>query len=162
MPAISANVVDIGQSSLSYAPIPSTSVMTIGSATATSLSGIVGWKYLMLVMPVTSPAGGAPTSSPVPTAKVLKGAVVGTAYSETITAQGGTAPYTFAVAAGSLPSGLSLNAATGVISGTPTTVQTADFTIQATDSTSEVGTTDFEIGVTAPVAGGAVAYGWVN
>lgn len=104
-------------------------------------------------------AGG---SGPVPAAKVLQGATVGTAYSETIAAQGGTAPYTFAVTVGSLPSGLTLDGTTGIISGTPTTVQTADFTVQATDANSAVGSTDFEIGVTAPVATGAADYGWVN
>lgn len=102
-------------------------------------------------------------AGPVPTAKVLQGAVVGVAYSETVTAQGGTAPYTFAMTAGSLPTGLSLNATTGVISGTPTTVQTGDFTIQATDANGAAGpAVNFEIGVTAPTGGGAADYGWVN
>lgn len=100
-------------------------------------------------------------ASVVPTAKVLQGGIVGAAYSETISAQGGTAPYTFAVSAGSLPGGLSLNGATGVISGTPTTVETSDFTVQATDANSAVGSTDFEIGITTPASAGAAAYGWV-
>jgi len=53
----------------------------------------------------------------------LPSAQVGEAYSATLTATGGTGPYTWSMAPGSgpLPSGLSLNASTGVISGTPAT-----------------------------------------
>ncbi|WP_028048162.1 putative Ig domain-containing protein [Cellulomonas sp. URHD0024] len=54
-------------------------------------------------------------------------------YSFTVKATG-TGPVTFSVSAGSLPAGLTLNAATGVISGTPTTVQTSAFSIQASNA----------------------------
>jgi len=60
--------------------------------------------------------------------------VIGTPYSKTITATGGTPPYTFTVSSGALPPGLSLNPTTGVISGTPTTAGTFNFTIIATDA----------------------------
>ena len=63
----------------------------------------------------------------------LPGGDVGVAYSQTITASGGTAAYTFALTAGTLPSGLTLSAG-GVISGTPTTVGTSHFTVTATDA----------------------------
>src|SRR6185437_11354559 len=46
--------------------------------------------------------------------------VVGTLYSTTISASGGTGPLTTKVASGSLPPGLTYNAASGVIAGTPT------------------------------------------
>jgi len=54
-------------------------------------------------------------------------------YSQTVVATGfGT--LTYSVAAGSsLPAGLTLNASTGLISGTPTTVATTLFTLRATD-----------------------------
>ena len=57
-----------------------------------------------------------------------------TAYSTTLTAAGGTAPYTWAITSGSLPAGLTL-ASTGAISGTPTTAGTSTVTIQVTDTT---------------------------
>ena len=60
---------------------------------------------------------------------------VGVAYSRTITASGGTGPYTFTVTAGSLPPGLSTITSGGLISGTPTTAGTFTFTVTATDTT---------------------------
>jgi len=53
-------------------------------------------------------------------------------------ATGGTAPYTFSLASGTLPSGLTLNAINGTISGTPAkgTAGTHTFTIKVTDSSS--------------------------
>ena len=54
---------------------------------------------------------------------VLPQGTVSAAYSYTLAATGGTAPYTWAVSSGALPAGLSL-ATTGVVSGTPTTAGT--------------------------------------
>ena len=65
---------------------------------------------------------------------VLQDGTVGIAYNATITASGGTGPYTFLVTSGALPAGLILNAATGAISGIPTTNGTSNFTITATDT----------------------------
>jgi hypothetical protein len=68
------------------------------------------------------------TSSPLPAG------TVGVSYAQTVTATGGSGQYSWAVSVGSLPGGLTLNAATGVISGQPTTANTSNFTIQVTDS----------------------------
>ena len=68
----------------------------------------------------------------------LPAANLGVAYTATLTAAGGQSPYTFAVTTGSLPTGLTLNSATGVISGTPTTGGTFNFTITVTDSATNV------------------------
>lgn len=65
----------------------------------------------------------------------LPPSTVGTPYNQTISASGGVGPYTFAVSAGALPTGLTLNATTGAITGTPTATGTFNFTITATDST---------------------------
>ncbi|PPT18861.1 autotransporter outer membrane beta-barrel domain-containing protein [Xanthomonas arboricola] len=63
----------------------------------------------------------------------LPAATAGSAYSQTLSASGGTAPYTFAITAGALPAGLTLSAA-GVLSGTPTASGGFNFTATATDS----------------------------
>jgi hypothetical protein len=59
-----------------------------------------------------------PTMS-VTTASLPPG-TVSSAYSQTLAASGGSPPYTWALATGLLPGGLTLNTSTGVISGTPT------------------------------------------
>lgn len=71
-----------------------------------------------------------PASLPAPT--------VGTAYSQTVTASGGVAPYTYAISAGALPAGLTLDAATGAIRGTPTASGASAFTVRAVDSSTGV------------------------
>jgi hypothetical protein len=64
---------------------------------------------------------------------ILPNGTVGAAYSQTITASGGTAPYTFTVTSGTLPAGLVLTPA-GVLAGTPTTAGTFTFTVRGTDA----------------------------
>jgi Putative Ig domain len=68
------------------------------------------------------------TSSSLPTG------AVNSVYSATLQSTGGTPAVTWAISAGALPAGLTLNAATGAITGTPTTPGTSNFTVQATDS----------------------------
>jgi predicted hotdog family 3-hydroxylacyl-ACP dehydratase len=63
----------------------------------------------------------------------------GNVYSQAITTTGSTAPYTYAVSAGTLPAGLSLNTSSGAITGTPTIATTYNFTIRATDSSTGTG-----------------------
>ncbi len=78
----------------------------------------------------------------------------GDAYSQTLSAQGGRAPYTWAVAQGSLPAGLALDAGTGTISGTPTTAGTSTFTIAVTDSLGTQATKAFSITIAQKSSGG--------
>lgn len=63
-----------------------------------------------------------------------------------MSASGGTAPYTWS--ATGLPAGLSINSSTGLISGTPTTVNTYSVTVTARDSASKTGSTSFSWTVT--------------
>lgn len=60
---------------------------------------------------------------------------VGAAYSETLSASGGTAPYTFSLVSGALPPGMTLSGA-GALEGTPTSAGTFTFTARVTDSSS--------------------------
>ena len=71
-------------------------------------------------------------AAPTITTSSLPDGKVGEAYSQTLTATG-TAPITWSIDGG-LPAGLSLNADTGEISGTPTAEGTATFTVKATNS----------------------------
>jgi hypothetical protein len=67
------------------------------------------------------------------TAASLAAGTVGVAYSQALGASGGTPPYSWSVAGGSLPAGLSLSPG-GTISGTPGTAGSGSFTVQVTDS----------------------------
>ncbi|MBN2057232.1 MAG: IPT/TIG domain-containing protein [Candidatus Saganbacteria bacterium] len=78
----------------------------------------------------------------------------GTAYSQTVSAAGGTTPYTWSISAGSLPAGLSLNASTGQITGTPTAVENASFTVQVEDAVAATDTQALSINVTSGGGGG--------
>jgi len=70
----------------------------------------------------------------------LPPAIVNDPYNVMLTAAGGTAPYTFTVFSGALPPGLTLNSATGVISGIPTTAGVSNITFIATDANGCIGT----------------------
>lgn len=77
----------------------------------------------------------------------LTGGVAALPYNQTLSATGGTAPYTFAVTAGALPAGLTLNGTSGAITGTPTALASATFTITATDALGFTGTRDYTLEV---------------
>ena len=63
----------------------------------------------------------------------LPAAVINMPYSTTLTSTGGKGPFTWALASGTLPPGLSISTA-GVISGTSTVLGTTSFKVQVTDS----------------------------
>ena len=72
------------------------------------------------------------TTSPlVISTKSLATGTVGALYSSTVAATGGALPYTWSIADGTLPTGLTLNTSTGVISGTPSAAGTFNFVVQA-------------------------------
>lgn len=100
----------------------------------------------------TAPALAVQTSSlPAPT--------VGQQYQTTVSATGGTAPYTWSVGSGSLPAGLSLDSSTGDLTGTPTASGASTFTIQATDSATSAATAtqSFTLNVAAATSALALA-----
>jgi hypothetical protein len=66
----------------------------------------------------------------------LPGGRVNVAYSQTVQATGGTQPYSWSLASGTLPNGLTLNATTGVIRGTPTKKGTYSFVVRVRDNQS--------------------------
>src|SRR5690606_9081638 len=80
----------------------------------------------------------------------LAGGTAWTAYSETISASGGTAPYSYAVTAGALPPGLTL-ASSGILSGTPTTAGSYTFTVTATDAPGRTAARTYTLTISAPV-----------
>ena len=86
------------------------------------------------------------TTSPLPQG------TVGIPYGQALSASGGSPPYSWTVAIGSLPAGLTLSPA-GSISGTPTGTS-AQFTVQVTDSASVTAQTTLVININPANANG--------
>jgi hypothetical protein len=68
------------------------------------------------------------------TTTTLPNGIVGANYSQTIVFTGGHGPFTWSISAGALPTGFSLNTATGAITGSSNTVNTYSFTVKVVDS----------------------------
>ncbi len=80
---------------------------------------------------ITSCSAVCPAITVSPT--TLPNATQNSAYSQSLSATGGTAPYTFRVVSGALPAGLTL-AANGTLSGSATVFGTFNFSVSASDS----------------------------
>jgi len=105
----------------------------------TNVAGVVTSSVatLTVVCPVVSVSPGS-----------LPTGLVGSSYSQTLTASGGFGPYTFAVSEGTLPAGLDLSSG-GVLSGIPGAIGTSDFTVRATDTNGCWGSRGYSLVVTA-------------
>lgn len=89
---------------------------------------------------------------PVITTSYLGDGVVGQAYSENLDALGGTPPYRWDVASGTLPAGLRISSpyitpVTGALSGTPATIGVGTFILRATDAKGDASLRQFSITV---------------
>ena len=84
----------------------------------------------------------------------------GISYSVTLAATGGLTPYSWAITQGALPNGLTLNATSGVISGTPAGPGTSSFTVQVSDSETPAATATagLSIVINPPPPRGAALY----
>ncbi|MDP3377013.1 MAG: IPT/TIG domain-containing protein, partial [Brevundimonas sp.] len=122
--------------------------LTLSSAGVLSGTPTAGGAFNFTVTATDAGAGGltanraysltvdAPTIALSPAA--LPAATTAVAYSESISAAGGVAPYSYALTAGALPAGMTLSS-TGVLSGTPTAGGSFNFTVTATDSATGAG-----------------------
>ncbi len=121
---------------------------TAGSSTvtiqATDGNGCPGTiTYTMVIAGASCPVITlAPSTSPA--------GFLGAAYSQQITATGGTAPYTFSVSSGTLPAGLTLSPG-GLLSGTPTTIASSTVVIQVTDGSGCPGLITYTIAIVSSV-----------
>jgi len=132
---------------------PNTAGTFTFTITATDATGCSGSRlYTITIASVGCPAI---TLSP----STLPPGMVFTFYSQSVTASGGTAPYTYTVASGALPSGLTLNPATGLISGTPVVSGLFNFTIRATDAGGCVGSRPYSIAIAAAGPAGGPTLG---
>ena len=80
----------------------------------------------------------------------LPAGTTGVAYSQTVTASGGSGPYCFALTAGQLPVGLVLDGAAGTLTGTPGAAGSYAFTLTATNAAGCTGSQAYAVTVGCP------------
>src|SRR5579864_969107 len=93
----------------------------------------------------------APAPLQITTTSPLASGQVSVAYSTTLTATGGSTPYTWSVGGGSLPSGLTLSSA-GVLSGAPTASGPVSFTAKVTDATAQTATAPLQMTIDVAIS----------
>lgn len=130
--------------------------LTVSYTPATGYAGSDGFTYTASNSSGTSASARVSlTVTPVlltlsPGSGALPPATSGSSWSQTLTASGGSTPYTFS--ATTLPAGVMLNAATGALAGTPTASGTYRFQVTATDSLGNSGTASYSLAVSAAVS----------
>jgi hypothetical protein len=87
------------------------------------------------------------------TTSSLTDALLNKPYDSSLTASGGTPPYSWTTSSGSLAPGLRLSAATGAFSGSPTQAGKYSFTVKVTDAATKSATQSFTLAVSASVNG---------
>ena len=117
---------------------------TGASAGTTTITAVLSGRTGSTTLTVNSAPLSITTSS-------LPNAVLNTAYSATLAASGGTLPYSWTIASGSLPTGLNLNGS-GVISGNPTVAGLYNFTVRVRDSSNPVQTVTRALSITVASA----------
>jgi hypothetical protein len=106
--------------------------------------------YLLLGDDATgiTPCGDADVVEELAVACAAGNGAVGVPYASAFVATGGTEPYAFAITSGGVPSGLTLNAVTGDLSGVPIAAGLFTLTIRVTDDNDDTATHDCEILIT--------------
>ena len=82
---------------------------------------------------------------------IISDPMVGVAYTQSLTANGGTTPYSWSISGGFLPAGLSINGTTGTIGGTASVAGAYNFTVKVTDAQQSSATQTFMGTVTTPI-----------
>ena len=85
-------------------------------------------------------------------------AVASVPFSSTLVAVGNDGATTWSLTSGTLPAGIVLDAATGVVSGTPTSPGTSDITVRVDDATGHDASRSYSLAVVAPVVMGTTAW----
>lgn len=99
---------------------------------------------------ITVDSAGIATLTMSPVAGALTGGTQAVAYTRQISVTDEVGPATFAVTAGTLPAGVTLNATTGVLSGTPSAAGSYSFTITATDVYGNTGSAAYTLSIATP------------
>ena len=103
----------------------------------------------LIMMGVLVLFGCGTKSGPTITSTTMPDAAAGAPYSLTLTASGGTSPYSWSVSSGALPVGLTLSS-DGIVSGTPSTAGSSTFSVTVVDSDNLAATQALTLNVDLP------------
>ena len=161
-PTLKTNVASGGDGSYTYSLASGTlpTGTTLDTATGTVSGTPSASGAFTYTIRVTDGNGGSATTSSItgtinpvlaitPTASTNK--EVNVAYSQTNVASGGDGSYTYSLASGTLPTGTTLDTATGTVSGTPSASGAFTYTIRVTDGNGGSATTSSITGTINPV-----------
>lgn len=140
---------------------------------ASPASVVVPYNSTSVQVPITGMGGGSATltASAAPLCSPTKASVtvmssltintsslpagqVGSGYTATLSATGGTQPYQWALLSGTLPSGLTFNTATGQIIGTPTAATNTTLAFKVTDASAPAQSATAQLSLTITAGGG--------
>ncbi len=116
------------------------SVAVSATSGGTNALVVLNLTILPKALPLQIPGGGGAAQL------ALAGSTVSIPYSQTLPASNGNPPYSWSVAGGALPKGLSLSSA-GTLSGTPNQAGTYEFTGQVTDTSGATASSVFPIAI---------------
>jgi hypothetical protein len=138
------------------AQTPQTCPPTPLTCVITGLTGNTAYTFTVKAVNAAGPgppsaASSAVTVNPLPTLNnpPLPDGQINLPYSQALTVQGGTSPFTWSISAGALPAGVTINSSTGLISGTPTVSGTFTFTVQVKDASGKIATQAMTLNVAA-------------
>jgi hypothetical protein len=129
--------------SINFGPNSATQPVTLHVDVEATARGRTAHKTISVV------EAAAPLPLTVVTSALNAGAL-GTPYSASVAASGGTPPYTWALSSGSLPIGVSLDPG-GSIAGTPTSSGRFPVTVQVTDASTHTAAASLSLSVTPPL-----------
>ncbi|MBF9131694.1 DUF11 domain-containing protein [Plantactinospora sp. S1510] len=131
-----------------------------GTGTTRTVTGLTpGTSYTFTVAATNAGGTGPPSAQSTPVIPNVSPTLsnpapplgeVGATYSVPLTVNGGTAPFVWSVSAGTLPAGVTLNASTGLLSGTPTTAGTFGFTVRVLDASGQSATQALSVVIAPP------------
>jgi hypothetical protein len=137
----------------------STFTITVTDSSGATATGSFGITILSTPPPPTTPT--TPTTTPLAiTSGTLPDGVASTAYTTSLTATGGTTPYTWAIngCSGVCDANLSLSQTTGVFSGTPAKSGTSTYSVGVTDATGQTASASESLTIAAAPSSGTANY----
>ncbi len=153
----------VSPSSLAWSLSPQIGSISSDGVYTAPASVSTSWEVTVTAMasgaePGTATVALVPPSALAITTSTLPGGTTGTPYQSTLSAAGGTPPYSWSVGGEGWPAGIGIGTTTGVLSGTPTTAGSYNMTVALTDSVGVKASAVFALFVAAATCAGCPSF----